>query len=749
MLNDWASQGFAAFIAKKFVTAPNTAIINRAPVLDDANTMKVLPPQERIMVRSISMLKGEMGPNNDPVWEIQNRDTRIRFVGYSWITDSSISGARASKQSGETTAFAEVTYYGSGLIMLMALGGSGYNITQSTDGGSTTTILSAATFSSVLASRAAATNQPVVITSGLTVGWHTTRINFDTSSFSVYGFDIVQARTDLNLVVAAGDSFAPVGKNSIPSALTAPIKKNYTSTKGGRTIVYSLNGAVGQAVTEVDSTPKYLTNADHTNEEVVRIIHPREFGGQLTTDFSTLTTSSSNRLFALEDGSFAAIGSNAAIASVNGYEVLDGVNANTDGFWIIFVGCGLDVTATMADTSIRDFAITVDGVSVGTSTTSGFLGSKKMKICSGLPFGTHIVRFTRTANGSHKVFEFIIYQPKKPTLPAGAQQLADYCVPADFVLQTAATGLRVSTGVIRKQILYREGVYRNGTTGTTDWTIGGYNANYDNGQTAVTNKLGASLSVTFTGVGFDFRTTVGSGYAGFSIAINGVAVNSSYPNAANIDVATYGGTNFGGMGAGVAGKLSSASTANLACAGTGNACAGFMLNGLPHGTYTVTFTNTGSSATVEVQSLDVITPMWSYKTNMIGQSLTDLRNFDPRSDKPGIINDFNPKAILVYDRANSKIKYSKNVKQVSTAGNQTTGDFSVHFEKPFKDEDSMAITYGTGNIGDVNADASGLSHVFINRNFVRLHAVQATTANNVNHCCVLVHGELEDENDIY
>ena len=80
-------------------------------------------------------------------------------------------------------------------------------------------------------------------------------------------------------------------------------------------------------------------------------------------------------------------------------------------------------------------AVTIDGASAGNITTATSGAILNAKICSGLPYGTHIVKVLRSAavNGSMLFSSFKVYQPKKPTLPAGAIELADYNLMADYV----------------------------------------------------------------------------------------------------------------------------------------------------------------------------------------------------------------------------------------------------------------------------------------------------------------------------
>ena len=63
-------------------SAPYTTIQNRAKV---TRSLKAVAGVERITIRSVNRLADEYGPNGEYVYEADNKDARIRFVG-TWLT---------------------------------------------------------------------------------------------------------------------------------------------------------------------------------------------------------------------------------------------------------------------------------------------------------------------------------------------------------------------------------------------------------------------------------------------------------------------------------------------------------------------------------------------------------------------------------------------------------------------------------------------------------------------------------------
>ena len=147
-------------------------------------------------------------------------------------------------------------------------------------------------------------------------------------------------------------------------------KNKILGTKGARVIQYlKQDGTVGKAITPTDYYQKTLKQTDHSNEEIVRVLN---------------------------------LASNTYCSSVT------------------FVGTGLDVKLKL----YKAVSIKLDGLDIGTLMSDS--NTVLEKICSGLPYGTHILHFETDC-----VEKLVVYAPKKPTMPNKAVELADYCLLAD------------------------------------------------------------------------------------------------------------------------------------------------------------------------------------------------------------------------------------------------------------------------------------------------------------------------------
>lgn len=427
------------------------------------------------------------------------------------------------------------------------------------------------------------------------------------------------------LKVASGSATVGAKKNYLNSVNVAAFNSTFETgtlgTKGGRVLVYlKSDGTIAKAVQPTAATANANGSsatvngvalgggqADHVaaNEEVIRTYYWREFSAGRTDDFSTFTqaTGTANRAFTLDDGTTTLVANQA-----NNSPVAEGLSSNqASGAFVAFtfVGTGLDIIIN-SDNNTRQFdSVTIDGsASVGaivyTAGTAGYF--KVAKVVSGLPYGTHTIRFAQTSAAFSPSFNsFIVYGPKKPTLPSGAFELADYNVVANYVIGSAGPSAR-STGVITKAGL-REGAL----TGT--WTIG-LDTNINSGFNLNSSVAGAIATYTFFGTGVELKTNPQAGGAtiNWTFTVDNQALNAGTNTGSSSSIA---------FGTTTGASLSAAGVLTGTLAGSGQNDGIVSITGLPLGLHTVKVvgTNAGGAQPLYINSWDVITPIHVVKNN--------------------------------------------------------------------------------------------------------------------------------------
>jgi hypothetical protein len=602
-------------------------IVGRASIPDLANDLRARMGVERIATQQVIELQNEFGPNGERVFKALNDDRDlIRFVG-AWANQNAAYGQYVSSGT-STTDYIEIVFYGTGLNMI--LWNTGNDLRATVDGGSEGGNFQTATISSVLGNRNYSPGMPISVASGLSLGLHTIKIRNASGTFSAntFGFEILNEASTIN--VRPGTAYTQGKKLTSSSAQSLAynsgtydsIKRDGAtvtslSTRGNRTLTYiKSDGTISKSAIEVNSAQGNLGSADHTNEEVARTHSFREFGAGRSDDFS-LNFSTSNRAFTLDDGTTTLVGNQMqATGSTPFTQEALLTNAINSFITFTFVGTGLDIEMGLKNAS-ETVQILVNGTSIGTYTGTDFAAINRLqtkKIVSGLPYGTHTVKFLQTSNLDNIGFKkFTIYQPKKPTLPAGAVELADYNVMADFVANATATVNHIATGVLRKSS-EREFVYVNGTGGTADWALSADPATRVSGTRALTDRLNAYFEYSFFGTGFEFRCVADtSRTSSMTVSLNGtVATAANFPTMAT---SVYGTGTAYNTGTGIL-DFNDASTT------TGS---GFRLSGLPLGKYTVRFNNNVASSYISLEAFDIITPIHSPKSNF----QADLQNTLP------------------------------------------------------------------------------------------------------------------------
>lgn len=608
----------------------HSTVVGRAPLPRLDKDSKVRMGIERIQMQSIVPLQDEFGAAGEPVFSVVNDDKNlIRFVG-NWSSVVGTTGPYVIASVGAVTdiaSYIEITFYGTGLNILVYPTGGAVDYRSSVDGGSESSNYMPAQ-SGLLVSRNYPANIVVPVVSGLSLGVHTVKLrkNDVISAFIVYGFEILNQSSQLKVTPGGAYEAGMIFNSSAVEqsiAYNSSFESGTLGTRGGRVVVYQKSdGSIAKAVLPVDSSSFTLSSANHANEEVARTYHFREFGAGRADDFSLLASVAGSKAFTLDDGTTALVGSNAVISGITG----NLVNSSASSFTTItFVGSGLDIVQIDDGVSIDIHSVAVDGTGVGNLTAIGTANTVKItKIVSGLPYGTHTVRITRTAAVSNAsgIKQFIVYQPKKPAIPTGTIELADYNIMADFVANAAAGTDTIATGILRK-VNTREMVYVDGTGGL-NWTTNlvSPNTGSPSGFEVATSQSNGYLEYTFFGTGFDFRfTPAANRSSNITVSLNTVAVNASYPGASSITYSVYGtGVTFGGGAANSTALLSTVASNILDQLDASTTYgSGFRISGLPLAKYTVRFNQAAAAGVFLVAScLDIITPIHSPKSNTYG-----------------------------------------------------------------------------------------------------------------------------------
>lgn len=584
----------------------HSSIVGRKPIPDISKDLSVRYGIERIAVQQIAEVQDEFGPNGERVFRALNDDRGlIRFVG-NIETGTLNQGVSPFLKVNE---FVEITFYGTGLNIL------GFSFNQQRDASVLVNGVSYPTFventsssSTILTGKNASLNVVRNAVSGLTLGLHTVKITCTTNFITIYGFEIIGPSA--TLAVQPGSAYIDANRVTLAAQQLPAYASGFTNvygtagTRGGRVLAYlASDGTVKKDIQYVDTAAAYLTSANHTNEEVIRTHYPREFGAGRTSpadDFSIVAPGGSTNLgFTLDDGTTTLVGQGVGFAGEG-----ISVSANNGSLTITFVGTGLDVErfddVTTAGPETQ-YTYSIDGVPQGSFGSTGSTTKRIQKIVSGLAYGTHTFRLSR---GTPIYFtprfgKFIVYGPKKPTLPSGAVELADYNLMGNYV---AASGDATTLGGISSGVLFktpaRESVYVN------TWNMPGIAPNFSSGMAVVSSAaIGNYFEYTFFGTGFDaYLACTTSSTA--TVQIDGVAYTGSA-------VVTNGGS-----------WVSGTSTVTVPVAG-GAGCQ-FQITGLSLGVHKVRIT-TSNAQQLYFYGISVITPIHSPKSNLYA----DLQNTLP------------------------------------------------------------------------------------------------------------------------
>jgi hypothetical protein len=715
-IKDVYEANFGDFAVPTLEVAPSTTIVNRATV---TRSLKAIAGIERIHVRSINLLQNEFGPNGERVFEADNKDARIRIVGNP-AQFSTAEGTGISIAVSDFATFYEVTAYCTGLNILCA--SRLITLGVSVDGGSETSPISF-TESGILQSRNYGQNQVINVSSGLTLGWHTFKIRKTGGSnpYINYGFEILNQRTDL--AVYSGRGISKGITSQLDALTTSSFTESVTGTRGARVVKYVYGGQLASAVTMVDATAKYLTNADHTNEEFVRRINFREFGANRADDFSTLSTSSSSRAFTLDDGTTSLSSNPVAVQSAIAEKIY--VTANAGFISLTFVGTGLDIVRidTTTSSGVDTFSYSIDGTTIGTISGSGSQVQRIEKIVSGLPYGTHVFRLNRTSAPTTwdvGISDFIIYQPKKPTLPNGAFEVADYNVMANYVNSSNFTTESTSTGILRKTAT-REVVYTNTWSATLDTAFSSA------GWLLSSSTATSSVTYTFWGTGVEWLFKTNASLAmNITVSINGSSNLSAFTTS-YLPAST--GTTF------------TASTGLISGTSAGQGFSKLSINGLTLGLNTIRVTQNAANNTCLHSSFDVITPIHINEPSLRSgsESLKSVTKYSPERSVSNAGADLSKaKAWIYFDGGSTTIYSSYNISAFLTVA---AGNYRLYFEKPFKNDKYAVIASANGGTSKIST--AGLTTR--SPNVIQIQNTNDAGGLEHNSIAVAVFGELIDE----
>ncbi len=716
----------SAYLSAPMIAVPNTQITdlygNARQIRDPSKTLRPAIGIERFHTKAIILAQDEKGSNGEQVWKLSNGEDRVRFVG-SFVQLSDSAGTRT--QSGVANDYIEITFYGTGLNLLnYGNGASSQDIRPTVDGGVEGANINpgGTSTSAILTNRNYPANQIFPVTSGLSLGIHTVKLRA-VNGVSSFGFEILNESSSIG--IPKGEIISGGFKEVIGTAATTAYNSGFDGSpvlngRGGRVVIYRQDGSTGKVLQQADGSQGNLSSADHSNEEVIRRFHWREFGANRADDFSTQGAGLDSNAFILEDGvtSLASSSSNITAATETMWP------GTTNAFLLLtFVGTGLDIERVDSGTGTLDsHTISVDGASIGSITSAASTASRIEKIVSGLPYGTHTVKILRPSavNNALGVVNFIVYGPKKPAIPDGATQIGEYYLMADFIANSTAGIETIATGVMRKQAS-REMLYIGGAWGANLFTTTAVGA-WAFGTNTPTN----AFQYTFWGTGFEHRAatnTAGSGQ--IDVLLNGVALTAA--NFGTAVFSTYGGFSFN---SGTGALDGNNSTTNGS---------GFRVSGLPLAKYTVRFTMTGAGTPgMSAEALDIITPV--HFPDMKRGSLAlnpSIASFAKKLDV-GNVDLSKAKAWLQYDTVTVSIINSYNISGVLQ---RATSDILIFFEKPFK-TDPICVTSTSNNgasvaIRGIDDNNSGQTSKF--------SGVTMTTSAATNRFYIVFFGELHDE----
>lgn len=616
------------------IAAPFTNISNRSLIPDLSQDLLPKFGVNRIMTQQIFELPEELGPNGEPVFGVVNdKFNQIRFVG-NWGNQNSIHGP--APFSNQQNSYVEIVFCGTGLNVLgFPLSASIDTIAYSVDNGALTGNILRTSAATILASGKYSINTVLPVVSGLSYGLHTIRLVLTTNTGNApfyYGFEILNEESSGLVRIPPGSQLYK-GKKLTHSILeTVAYNSGFESgvlgTRGGRVLEYQKSdGSMARAITPVDASQLNLASANHGNEEVARNYNFREFGSGRTDDFSRIIgLGAASYAFTLDDGTTTLVMVTGASGGVGFASPREGIQAaptaTTNYISFTFVGCGLDIVA-VGDGSSRNYDVSVDGSAIGNLVMNAGVSARTLKVVSGLPYGTHTVRFINTGS-SFGIAEFIVYQPKTPVLPTGAVKVDAYNIMANYS-GTTITGTAVVDNAQMPVGTLFKAPYREFSYLGANQQFFPLNADALPGWTTTTltnNNQDTVYSFFGTGLVLHMGASVAGTYD-FTVSIDGAlnATGVARSNASNLGGGSY--------------RSTASTNAYQPCR--------IEFTGLTLGYHTISFRRTAGTGNITFQGMHIITPIHSHQDNgpvivqntlSVGsQGISDLRKFSKKDIK--------------------------------------------------------------------------------------------------------------------
>ena len=413
----------------------------------------------------------------------------------------------------------------------------------------------------------------------------------NSQTFQVVDFDAV------NSFLTCAGTGAPTATGNLVKLSgtgTDPLPFTFVANKGGRVLV--CQDSNGEITTEWNPTSyQFLTlaNANHSNEELARAFSPTEFRSDIANDFSDTTAGSTQRGFVLSDSATTLFSSGSQVVTsalgTNRYGLSFSVG---NAIFFTFVGTGLDVELEIGPLETSTITIFINGATIGNLTYTAGSGLITYKIASGLAYGTHSVAITASAPTQLLLTRYLVYQPKKPTLPSGAIELADYNLVARPFVNIATAGVdRSARGVLRNSAMHEVTYSGTWTRNLVTNTIGQFHCR--------TSTATSYFEYTFFGTGFDIRLSTPNAVAGnYTMTIDGVA-----PSLVNFPASTS------GFYGGITGFTQATGVITTDTSGTN--ASGMWISGLPLGLHRVRVTY-NSGTWLALEAIDVIAPIHSF-----------------------------------------------------------------------------------------------------------------------------------------
>jgi len=624
------TSGFQSFVSQTdYTLTPTTttgtpaagtfysSITKRASITDLSQDLKPRFGLDRVMTPYCEAITGEFGSSGQPVFRVTNdTQNRVRLIGGGWTPFGSVPGASANGSGVYTNVVGdsvEITFYGTGLNLLLYLTNSARTFNVSVDGVAQPSVTYSASSSTMITSRNQNANIIGNMVNGLSLGVHTVTVSLSSGAdLDLYGYEVLcQPSTGSSLINVNPGIMYGNGQKILTSAqATFAYNSPVTGTTGGRVAVYQTSaGAIGEAFTQNAASPSYMGSANHSNEEVVRAYHFREFGYGTGNDLAYFNSTTAVA-GTVDDGLTTMViggGTTVTNTGANGIEYM-ALNANGAYFTINFIGTGLDIQIVGVGSAFDNHTVFVDGVSQSTTLT-GSATDKIVTIASGLSYGSHCVQIERTAavNTGIGFYKFIVYRPKTPSIPSGATLLGTYNTFGSFSQGATATGQAsngavISPGTMRKMNM-RE-MYYFGT-----WTNNN-SSGYPSGYNPSTSTAGSYVQYSFFGTGCVYVFANNAGAQSFTVSVDG---------ASNFSVANSSPT--GGVGWATATTNLSA-TAGLSFTNTTGVVTGspaasafntLSISGLTLGLHTIKVL-WSSGAAIFPACFDIITPIHSPKS---------------------------------------------------------------------------------------------------------------------------------------